>query len=139
MNYLSLLANDHYQLSMMFAHWPSDRESKESSMEFYCRKLPPSRRFMVAAGLFRVLEHINHIDFTSQDFTSYLRNHDQLGPLVSKFPGFFKYLRELNKDKLTIHAMKDGDIFFPNEPVLRIGGPTPILHLLETSVCGILN
>lgn len=108
-------------------------------MEFFCRKMPEDRKFLVAAGITRVLEHLEHLSFDDANLINYMRNHAQLGPQMAKYPGFIKWLKELKTDKLIVHSMMDGDIFFPNEPILRVSGPTPILVMVETAICGILN
>lgn len=136
--YPDLTYTDHYQLSMAIAAWRDDREFKEGTMEFFCRSMPPTRRYLVFAGLHRVVELLMHASF-DDEMVRYLKQHETLGPVVAQWPGFLKWAKEQKFEDITLSAMQEGEIFFPNEPVLRITGKIPLLQLIETPILSILN
>ena len=62
----SALLTDLYQLNMMQAYL--DRgETKTASFEFFVRKLPRQRGFLIAAGLEQVLEFLSHLRFAPEE------------------------------------------------------------------------
>src|SRR5262249_56769634 len=62
----SALLTDLYQLNMLQAYL--DRgETKSASFEFFVRKLPSQRGFLIAAGLEQVLEFLSHLRFASEE------------------------------------------------------------------------
>ncbi len=52
---------------------------------------------------------------------------------------FFKYLRNLNTNEVTLRAIEEGTVVFPKVPLLRIEGPLPIVQLLETTLLTLVN
>ena len=62
----SALLTDLYQLNMMQAYL--DRgETKTASFEFFVRKLPSQRGFLIAAGLEQVLEFLAKLRFVPEE------------------------------------------------------------------------
>lgn len=134
----SALYTDHYQISMLLAAWRADREAKEGAMEFFCRSMPPTRRYLVMSGVARIVELLQ--SFSLDDtLLRYVRSHPQLGTTLAKFPGFVKWAKEQKFEDLTMYAMPEGEIFFPHEPVVRLSGKIPLLQMVETAVLSILN
>lgn len=138
MMFPTALYTDHYQLTQAFAAWRGEREMREGSMEFFCRSMPPTRRYLVAAGLHRVIELLQNFALDDQ-VLRYMRHHSHLGVSMGKFPGFMKWAKEQKFDDITVNAIPEGEIFFPNEPVLRLSGKLPLLQVVETAVLSILN
>ena len=52
---------------------------------------------------------------------------------------FFTYLRNLSADNVTLHAIDEGTIVFPKEPLIVIEGPLPIVQLMETPLLNLVN
>ncbi|MFH1088705.1 MAG: nicotinate phosphoribosyltransferase [Patescibacteria group bacterium] len=79
------------------------------------RELPKNRNFMIAGGLEEVVEGIRKKEYTAAD----IRNLKKAKLITSSFG---KYLA---KYKFTgnIHALPEGTIFFPGEPVIRVTAP----------------
>jgi nicotinate phosphoribosyltransferase len=100
--------------------------------EFFVRKLPPNRNFLVAAGLEQVLAYLQQLHITADEIEwlagTRLFNEKFLAKLAAglKFTG-------------DVHAMPEGTIFFPNEPILRITAPLPEAQLVESRVINLLH
>jgi nicotinate phosphoribosyltransferase len=127
---MSLLLTDLYQLNMIEAYL--DRgETKTAVFEFFVRKLPASRGFLIAAGLEQALEFLEHLQFSAEEL-EWLERTGRYGR------GFLDYLARLrfNGD---VHAMPEGTVFFANEPILRVTAPLPEAQLLETRLINILH
>ena len=121
---------DLYELTMAQAYCKRGI-TKEAVFEFFVRRLPPRRNFLMAAGLDQVLSYLEGFHFSDEDLT-YL---DGTGGFT---PAFLTTLRALRFTG-DVHAMPEGTIFFPDEPILRITAPLPHAQLVETRVMNLLN
>ncbi|MGH8296851.1 MAG: nicotinate phosphoribosyltransferase, partial [Steroidobacteraceae bacterium] len=60
------LLTDLYQLTMAHAYF--EEGMRETAVfELFVRRLPPGRRFLIAAGLERALQHIGELRFTAAE------------------------------------------------------------------------
>jgi nicotinate phosphoribosyltransferase len=99
--------------------------------ELFVRKLPEGRNFLMAAGLEQALEYLEHLRFSPEDLDWIARS--------GKFsPGFAEYLAEL-KFTGEVHAMPEGTVFFPNEPILRVTAPLPEAQLVESRLINLVH
>lgn len=130
MNSHSVLLTDLYQLTMMQGYFDQQMD-QPASFEFFIRKLPPQRNFLIAAGLQQVVEYLEELAFTDEDI-AYLQTtgffHDS----------FLEYLRGVRFTG-RVDAMPEGTIFFPGEPILRVTAPLPVAQLVETRIINILQ
>ena len=126
----SALLTDLYQLTMVQAYL--DREMEEEAVfEFFVRRLPPNRQFLIAAGLEQVLAFLSDLHVTSEEL-SWLEQTGRFSP---------KLLRYLETLRFTggVDAMPESTLFFPNEPILRVVAPIPLAQLVETRIMNLLN
>ncbi len=126
----SVLLTDLYQLTMLQAYF--DRRMDDVAVfEFFVRKLPRGRNFLMAAGLEQALDYLASARFTPAD----------LDWLVSggRFRrDFVEYLAEWRFTG-EVHAMPEGTVFFPHEPILRVTAPLPQAQLVESRLINILQ
>jgi nicotinate phosphoribosyltransferase len=99
--------------------------------EFFVRKLPAHRNFLVAAGLEQVVDYFAEFHF-SQEELAWL---DQSGQFSSRLLDYLETLRFTGD----VEAMREGTMFFPHEPILRIIAPLPQAQLVESRVMSLLN
>src|SRR6516165_1202287 len=126
----SALLTDLYQLNMMQAYL--DRgETKTASFEFFVRKLPRQRSFLIAAGLEEVLEFLSHLRFAAEEL-DWLARTGRFGKDLIDYLAALRFTGD-------IHAMPEGTVFFPDEPILRVTAPLPQAQLVETRVINILH
>src|SRR5437870_808781 len=126
----SALLTDLYQLNMMQAYL--DRgETKAAVFEFFVRKLPRDRGFLIAAGLEQVLGFLEQLRFTRGEL-DWLGNTGRFGK------NFLDHLAELRFTG-DVHAMPEGTVFFADEPILRVTAPLPQAQLVETRVINLLQ
>lgn len=124
----SPLLADLYQFTMLQTYL--EQEMNEIAVfELFVRKLPPGRNFMVAAGLEQVLEFLENLHFTAEE----------LDWLATRFPPHvIRYLEQF-RFAGDVHAMPEGTLFFPNEPILRITAPLPQAQLVESRIINLLH
>jgi nicotinate phosphoribosyltransferase len=124
------LLTDLYELTMAQAYFAQGM-TEEAVFEFFVRKLPPKRNFLMAAGLEQVLTYLEEFQFSDGDI-DWL---DRTGEFTPDSLTAFRAMRFTGD----VHAMPEGSIFFPHEPILRITAPLPQAQLVETRVMNLLN
>lgn len=126
----SPLLTDLYQLNMIQAYL--DRgEMKEAVFEFFVRRLSPRRNFLLAAGLDQALDFLERLRFAPEEL-DWLAGTGRFGR------NFIDYLANLRFSG-DVHAMPEGTVFFPNEPILRVTAPLPEAQLVETRLINLLH
>jgi nicotinate phosphoribosyltransferase len=126
----TLLLTDLYQLNMMKAYLDHD-QVKTAVFEFFVRKLPTRRGFLVAAGLEQALDFLENFQFSAEE----LRWLDQTGRFGRDLLAYLESFRFTGE----VHAMPEGTVFFANEPILRVTAPLPEAQLGETRLINILH
>ena len=126
----SPLLTDLYQLNMIQAYLEHG-ETKTAVFEFFVRKLPPQRGFLMAAGLEQVLDFLETLRFSAEEL-DWLARSGRFGK------GLLEHLARLRFTG-DVHAMPEGTVFFANEPILRVTAPLPEAQLVETRLINILH
>jgi nicotinate phosphoribosyltransferase len=126
----SALLTDLYQLTMLqgyFAHGMVET----AVFEFFVRKLPQDRNFLMAAGLEQALEYLEELRFLPEEI-------DWLASTGRFQSGFLDALAGLRFTG-DVHAMREGTVFFPHEPIVRITAPMPEAQLVESRLINIFQ
>jgi nicotinate phosphoribosyltransferase len=126
----SPLLTDLYQLTMLQGYFEAGM-TDTAVFELFVRKLPPARNFLVAAGLEQAIAFVADLRFADDD----LAWIDSSGIFARGFAARLADLRFTGD----VHAMPEGTVFFPNEPILRITAPLPEAQLLETRLVNLLH
>ncbi|HMW56420.1 MAG: nicotinate phosphoribosyltransferase [Candidatus Accumulibacter phosphatis] len=130
MNRESVLLTDLYQLTMLQAYY--ERGMNEVAVfEFFVRKLPEKRNFLIAAGLEQVLEYLEQACFAADEL-QWLQH-------CGRFRGDF--VDSLADWCFTgdVDALPEGTLVFPDEPLLRIIAPMREAQLVETRIINLLQ
>src|SRR5713101_2126320 len=127
---ISTLLTDLYQLNMMQAYLDHG-DTKTAVFEFFMRKLPARRGFLLAAGLEQALDFLEQLRFSSEDI-AWLAESGRFGKAL------LDHLAELRFTG-DIHAMPEGTVFFADEPILRVTAPLPQAQLAESRLINILH
>lgn len=126
----SALLTDLYQLTMLQAYF--DQGMNETAVfEFFVRKLPEGRNFLLAAGLEQVLEYLETLRFTDEE----LAWLERCGRFHPRFVASLADLRFTGD----VAAMPEGTVFFANEPILRVTAPLREAQLIETRIINLLQ
>ncbi|WP_036249684.1 nicotinate phosphoribosyltransferase [Methylobacter sp. BBA5.1] len=124
------LLTDLYQLTMLQGYYEQNREDL-AVFEFFVRKLPKNRSYMVAAGLAQVLDYLEELHF-SPDEIDWLAGTGYFKPAVLDRLAALRFTGD-------VHAMPEGTVFFPNEPILRITAPLPEAQMIESRLINLLH
>jgi len=126
----SPLLTDLYQLTMLQGYIEEGLH-EEAVFEFYVRQMPENRSFLVAAGLESCLGFLENMRFTEEELCYLVGTHRFSDRLID-------YLRHMRFTG-DVHALPEGTVFFPNEPLIRVTAPLPIAQLVETRLINILH
>ncbi len=124
------LLTDLYEFAMLEAYDAAGM-SAPAVFEFFVRKLPPDRGFLVAAGLRQVLAFLQNARFGERDL-EILRAHAGLSEPVLDRLAHFRFSGD-------VHGMPEGTIFFPDEPILRVYATIGQAQLVETRIINLLH
>lgn len=131
MNYQDrVLLTDLYQLTMMQGYYDHGLD-RDAVFEFFIRKLPENRGFLMASGLETVIQYLENLKITSEEL-QWLVNSGRFNK------GFIEYLEELRFSG-DVDAMEEGTVFFPDEPVLRVTAPLAQAQLVESRIINLLH
>lgn len=126
----SALLTDLYQLNMLQAYLDHG-QTDTAVFEFFVRRFPARRGFLMAAGLDQALDFLENLQFSKQEIDWLRRNY--------RFTdGLLDYLASLRFSG-DVDAMPEGTIFFADEPIIRVTAPLPEAQLVETRLINILH
>jgi len=126
----SPLTTDLYELNMVQAYLDQD-ENKEAVFEFFVRRLPERRGFLLAAGLEDALAYLETLQFSSSEI-DWLKGTKRFRSNLIDYLASFRFTGD-------VHAIPEGTVCFANEPLIRITAPLPMAQLVETRLINILH
>jgi nicotinate phosphoribosyltransferase len=126
----SVLLTDLYQLTMLDAYYRLGME-EPAVFEFFVRRLPTARNFLVAAGLEQVLDYLENVQFTAAEI-DWLASTQRISKAGLERLSTFRFTGD-------VHAMREGTVFFASEPVLRVVAPLPEAQLIESRIVNLLQ
>jgi len=124
------LLTDLYQLTMLDAYLDRDMQD-DAVFEFFMRKLPTPRNFLLAAGLEQLLDYLECLAF-SPDELGWLDSTGRFTPRLIDYLADFRFSGE-------IRAMREGTVFFADEPIIQVIAPLPEAQLIETRLINLLH
>src|ERR1700687_5963855 len=126
----SPLLTDLYELNMVQAYL--DRgEDKEAVFEFFVRRLPSRRGFLLAAGLDDALGYLETLQFSKAEI-DWLKSTGRFRQNLLDYLAAFRFTGD-------VHAIPERSVCFPTEPLIRITAPLPQAQLVETRLINILH
>ncbi|MEI6274404.1 MAG: nicotinate phosphoribosyltransferase [Prolixibacteraceae bacterium] len=124
------LYTDFYELSMAQGYFYAGKQQETAVFEYFFRTNPFHGGFLVFAGLADFLEQLQSFTY-DEEAISYL------GKIGLK-PEFLNYLRHFSFQG-KILSVREGELVFPNEPIVRIEANLIEAQLIETLLLNILN
>jgi len=98
-------------------------EDTVATFDLLVRDLPPSRNFLVFAGLEHVADYLVNLKFNPRQL-QWIKESFSFPPEIMNYFKKFRFTGNM-------YAMPEGTIFFPNEPVIRITAPLIEAQLIE--------
>jgi nicotinate phosphoribosyltransferase len=122
---------DMYEYTMLDAALRDGTAARHCVFEVFARHLPVGRRYGVVAGLGRIIELVKNFRPSASDIDFMLGRG-----VISKDTA--KWLEDFTFTG-TIRAYREGEVYFPNSPILQVEGSFGECTLLETLMLSVLN
>ncbi|WP_442873752.1 nicotinate phosphoribosyltransferase [Corynebacterium sp. SCR221107] len=117
-----------YELTMLESALKDGTAFRQCSFEVFARRLQNERRYGVVAGIPRVLEAVSKFVFTEQQLASL----DFLSDETIKFLRNYRFSGQID-------GYREGELYFPNSPLLTVRGTFAECVVLETVILSIMN
>jgi len=124
------LLTDLYQLTMVDAYLDRDMQD-ESVFEFFSRRLPEKRNFLVAAGLEQLLDYLETLSFDTTEI-EWLESTGRFSRKLLDYLADFRFSGQ-------VKAMPEGTVCFANEPIIQVVAPLPEAQLIETRLINLIH
>ena len=128
--HLTGLYTDFYELTMIQGYFLEGKKDEKAVFDYFFRTNPFGGGYVIYAGLENVLHLLKNYKFTQKtlDFLSSKGFRDE----------FLKYLLDFSFSG-DIYSAHEGEVIFPNEPVMRLEGNIMETQVVETLILNILN
>lgn len=128
------LLTDFYQITMAYAYWKCNKHNDKACFDLFFRKNPFKGEFTIFCGLEECIRHILNVGFSQSDV-------DYLKKILPSHvhEGFIEYLLAMDGSDITVHAIPEGSIVFPREPLITVEGPLAKLQIIETTLLNLVN
>ena len=130
-DYSPALMTDMYEYTMLDACIKDGTADRKCVFEVFTRHLPQGRRYGVLAGTGRILDALERFHLDDDDLR-FLADRNVVSPQTITWLEHFRF-------RGSIKGYREGEMFFPNSPVLQIEGTFGECTLLETLVLSMLN
>jgi len=125
------LLTDRYELTMLGSALRDGSFQRHCVFEVFARRLPDGRRYGVVAGTGRVLEAIEDFRFDTPTI-EWLRSDGVIDDTTAGYLASFRFTGDVD-------GYPEGELFFPQSPILTVSGSFAEAVVLETLVLSILN
>lgn len=131
------LLTDLYEITMAEGYWRSGLASMEACFTVFFRENPCNGGFSVVCGTGRIASLIENFRYTADDI-AYLGSLQAPGGGALFSREFLAWLADW-RPRLRVDALREGDLAFPREPIVRVTGPMIDCQLIESPLLNIVN
>ncbi|MPQ46016.1 nicotinate phosphoribosyltransferase [Marinifilum sp. N1E240] len=124
------LYTDFYELTMAQGYYLSGKKNEKTVFDYYYRTNPYKGGYLVFAGLYDLLNILQNFTYNKKNI-EFLKN-------AGLKDDFLKYLENF-KFNAKVYSVREGEIVFPNEPIVRVEGNIIEAQLVETLLLNYLN
>ncbi|MDF7664341.1 nicotinate phosphoribosyltransferase [Bifidobacterium sp. ESL0763] len=125
------LMTDMYEYTMLDAALRDGTAQRKCVFEVFTRHLPAGRRYGVVAGTGRILDALEDFHLGEADL-KFLADRKIVSPETLKWLEDFRFTG-------SIKGYREGEMYFPDSPILEVEGTFGECTLLETLLLSILN
>ncbi|HEV7899373.1 MAG TPA: nicotinate phosphoribosyltransferase [Planosporangium sp.] len=131
MNSDTALHTDHYELTMLSAALRDGTADRHCVFEVFARRLPPGRRYGVVAGTGRIIEQLPNFVFEPDD-VRFLLARRVVDDNTAEWLRAYRFRGDID-------GYAEGELYFPNSPILTVSGTFAECVVLETFILSVLN
>ena len=123
--------SDKYQYTMGKSFYDSGMKDHHAVFNMFYRKAPENNNWAVVSGTDEVIEMIENLgNMDPVFFEKFLPGEE-----YAEFRGYLSAMKFTG----TVYAMREGEIVFPNQPIIIVEGPLIEAQVLETPMLCIMN
>jgi nicotinate phosphoribosyltransferase len=123
--------SDKYQYTMGKTFYDCGHKDTKAIFNLFYRKAPENNNWAVVSGVDEVLEMVENLgNMDPAFFEKFLPGEE-----YKDFRGYLSAMKFTGN----IYAMREGEIVFPNQPIIIIEGPLIEAQVLETPMLCIMN
>jgi nicotinate phosphoribosyltransferase len=130
LNNHNALYTDLYELTMAQAYFYSGKKDKTATFDYFFRANPYEGGYAIFAGLNTLIDTLQNFKFTQNDIDFLRKNGFK--------EEFLNYLRDFSLS-ITVSGVREGEVVFPIEPILKVEGNIIECQLVETIFLNYLN
>lgn len=123
--------SDKYQYTMGKSFYETGKKDVIAVFNMFYRVAPENNNWAVVSGTQEVLECVKNLGKVEPEFYEKFLPGDEYAP-------FRKYLSTM-KFTGNVYAMREGEIVFPNQPIITVEAPLIEAQVLETPMLCIMN
>ena len=123
--------SDKYQYTMGKSFYETGRKDEPAIFNMFYRIAPENNNWAVVSGTEEVISMIQHLGGKPAEF------YEKFIP-GEEYASFREYLAKM-KFTGNVYAMREGEIVFPNQPIIIIEAPLIEAQVLETPILCIMN
>lgn len=131
------LNTDLYELTMAQGFWESGMTDARGCFTVFFRDEPFDGGYAIACGTGQIADMIENFRYTPEDI-EYLSTIQAPGGGAMFKPAFLEWLANFTCD-LDVWAVREGEIVFAREPLVRVEGPLLACQLIETALLNLVN
>lgn len=131
------LNTDLYELTMAQGFWETGMTDARGCFTVFFRDEPFNGGYAIACGTGQIADMIENFRYTPEDI-EYLRGIQAPGGGAMFKPAFLEWLADFTCD-LDVWAVREGEIVFAREPLVRVEGPLLACQLVETALLNLIN
>ena len=123
--------SDKYQYTMGKSFYDSGMKDKHAVFNLFYRKAPENNNWAVVSGIDEVLEMVGNLGNMDPEFFERFLPGEE----YKDYRGYLSTMKFTGN----IYAMREGEIVFPNQPIIIVEGPLIEAQVLETPMLCIMN
>ena len=123
--------SDKYQYTMGKSFYDSGMKDKHAVFNLFYRKAPENNNWAVVSGIDEVLEMVGNLGNMDPEFFERFLPGEE----YEDYRGYLSTMKFTGN----IYAMREGEIVFPNQPIIIVEGPLIEAQVLETPMLCIMN
>ena len=123
--------SDKYQYTMGKSYFECGMAERIAVFNLFYRKAPENNNWAVVSGTEEVIDMVLHLGTEPEEF------YEKFLP-GEEYREFRKYLSTMRFTG-DVHCMREGEIVFPNQPIVTVVAPLVQAQVLETPMLCILN
>lgn len=123
--------SDKYQYTMGKSFYENGMKDQTAVFNMFYRKAPENNNWAVVSGVDEVLEMIGNLGNMDPGFFEKFLPGEE----YAEFRGYLSAMKFTGN----VYAMREGEIAFPNQPIIIVEGPLIEAQVLETPMLCIMN